>query len=202
MKPPWQQAQEQARRQQEQMRKQQEELRRRQQMGAWYQQQQKAKAEKGRGQAGPGAPRDLRFDQLEAEVARLRRELAAGGLSEAEFTERVKGLRVQDARGAWWMIGPQTGKWYRYSGTTWLPAQPPGQVGPGTAGALAKPDWRPAAPRRHRFWAAAVFLLGLALTYLVAQVAEEALRSSLCLLPAAIALILTIVFSWRLWQGS
>jgi hypothetical protein len=118
MKPPWQQQQQ--RRWQQQRRE----------MGYAWEQQQKAKKKARAKQAQPVAiPPHVeagdRFSQVEAEVARLCQELAAGHLTEKQFKERLGELMVQDAQGNWWMIGVDTGQWYRYDGVDWVPGEPP-----------------------------------------------------------------------------
>jgi hypothetical protein len=66
------------------------------------------------------------FADVEREVARLRQEQAAGRLSEEEFKGRLRELMVQDAQGTWWMVGYETGEWYRHDGNDWVRADPPG----------------------------------------------------------------------------
>jgi hypothetical protein len=122
MKPPWQQQQQ--RRWQQQRRE----------MGyAWEQQKKakkKARAKKEQPVAIPPHVAGDRFSQVEAEVARLRQELAAGHLTEAQFRDRLEKLMVQDAQGNWWMIGVDTGQWYRYDGVDWVPGEPPRLAAP------------------------------------------------------------------------
>lgn len=65
------------------------------------------------------------FDQVERKVARLRQDLAAGRLTEEQFETRLHQLMVQDEQGAWWMVGHETGEWYRHDGGTWVRADPP-----------------------------------------------------------------------------
>ena len=99
----------------EQLKKQQDFIRQQQQMAAWMEQ------NKGAGQAGAGDP----FSRVEAEVARLRAERDAGRLSPAGFEAQLKELMVQDESGAWWMLGADSGTWYRHDGTNWIQADPP-----------------------------------------------------------------------------
>ena len=91
-------------RQQEQMRKQQE-------MGAWYEQQRR-KQQKGQAWAPQPGLGD-RFAEVEREVAKLRRDLAAGHLTKEQFRARLRELMVQDAQGGWWMMGVESDTWYR-----------------------------------------------------------------------------------------
>jgi hypothetical protein len=173
MNPQWQQQQmqrqrqmqEQMRRQQEQMRQQQERLRQ-QQMGAAWMEQQKARARKPRPDVLP-QEKD-RFAQVEAEVARLRRDLAAGRLTEEQFKAQLRELMVQDAQGTWWMVGAETGGWYRHDGANWVRADRPGRVALRVA---PQSVVRPIAPvvktKPRRFWGIVVLLLGLAVTFAV-----------------------------------
>jgi hypothetical protein len=173
MKPQWQRQQEQMRRQQEQMRKQQEQMRRQQEQmrkqqeqrrrqmeGAAWQQQQKARAEKVRPHALPEQRGKDRFAQIEAEVSRLRQDLAANRLTEEQFKARLRELMVEDEQGNWWMLGYETGQWYRHDGSGWVRADPQP-----LAQAIA-----PAKPKPQRFWDTKTFQWGLSITFLVGLV--------------------------------
>jgi hypothetical protein len=152
MDPQWQMQQEQMRRMQEQMRQQQEQMHRQQQVAAYIQQQKEAAAN----QSGLND----KFAQVEAEVARLRQERLAGRLSEEQFKAKLKELMVQDDQNAWWMIGADTGAWYRHNGKEWVQAVPPGRTSQG-ASATAYP--LPQLKRRgHPFRAILYFILGCA----------------------------------------
>jgi hypothetical protein len=109
---------------------------------AWEQQKKKAK-KKAREEAEqavsvpPPAKGTDRFSEVEAEMARLRQEMAAGRLTEAQFKERLKNLMVQDAQGTWWMIGLDTDQWYRYDGREWVPGVPPRLAAPSKGRSVA-----------------------------------------------------------------
>jgi hypothetical protein len=60
----------------------------------------------------------------------LRQDLAAGRLTEEQFKARLRELMVEDEEGNWWMVGYETGEWYRHDGTDWVRADPPGRVVP------------------------------------------------------------------------
>jgi hypothetical protein len=99
-------------------------------MGYAWQQWQKAKREAQKDAVQPlVVPLSVqvtdRFSQVEAEVARLRRHMATGRLTEAQLRERLEQLMIQDAQGYWWMIGLGTDQWYRYDGEDWVPGVPP-----------------------------------------------------------------------------
>jgi hypothetical protein len=131
--------QQQMRKQQEQTRKQQQETLRRQQMGAWMEQQKHKQAQEGREAAKPD-----RFADVEKEAAWLHQERAAGRLEEEQFRARLKDLMLQDENGVWWMVGQQSGEWYRHEGGQWVRASPP------MRGGLAAVSYAPAAPVTRR----------------------------------------------------
>jgi hypothetical protein len=68
----------------------------------------------------------MNFAEVEREVAKLRQDLAADSLTEEQFKTRLRELMVQDEQGDWWMVGYETGEWYRHDGTDWVPDRPPG----------------------------------------------------------------------------
>ncbi|MDY7075882.1 MAG: hypothetical protein SXV54_03055 [Chloroflexota bacterium] len=68
------------------------------------------------------------FAQVEKKVATLRRDLAAGNLTVEQFKARLREMMVEDADGNWWMVGYETGEWYRHDGSDWVRADPPGRT--------------------------------------------------------------------------
>jgi hypothetical protein len=60
-------------------------------------------------------------DKLEALKGRLRRR----EISQTEFVEALKRLRLTDSEGRFWTIGVKTGKWYHYDGARWIESLPP-----------------------------------------------------------------------------
>jgi hypothetical protein len=70
----------------------------------------------------------MNFAEVERVVAKLRQDLAAGRLAEEQFKARLREMMVQDGDGNWWMVGYETGEWYRHDGTDWVPDQPPGRA--------------------------------------------------------------------------
>ena len=107
--------------QHEWMKKQEEDKRRREEEAS-----RGGRAGKGGGPGGGYFQADERFKQVEAEVARLKDQLAAGRLSEEKFNEQLKNLMVEDDNGDWWMVGASTGGWYRFDGQGWVQSTPPG----------------------------------------------------------------------------
>ena len=194
--------QEQMRKQQEQMRKQQEDGRRRMQMGAWAEQQRAKAAETDR------------FAEVEKNAAWLRQERSAGRLSEEDLKARLKELMFQDGSGVWWMVGQQSGEWYRNEGGQWVrakPAQGAAVVAAGAAAGAAR-----TAQGQHRMAAVIVLLLGMVVSPAAAMLGVEVLHSFIGNASSPLAdtcswgflmvllvggLILTVRTSTRLWRG-
>jgi hypothetical protein len=65
------------------------------------------------------------FREVEAAFGRLKEEFAAGKITQTEFIDSLKQLRIKDEDGRFWMIGVQSGKWYYYDGRDWVQAKPP-----------------------------------------------------------------------------
>ncbi|HEX9074385.1 MAG TPA: tetratricopeptide repeat protein [Anaerolineae bacterium] len=63
--------------------------------------------------------------EMERRFYELKGKLDVGALDEEAFKTEIEKLRFQDAQNRWWMIGAQSGKWYMYDGTRWVPGQPP-----------------------------------------------------------------------------
>lgn len=87
----------------------------------------KQQAAKGKGALPTSLPEMQTTDEfacVEAEVARLREALTARRLSQAQFRDKLNELMVQDVQGNWWMVGVETGGWFRYDGANWVPANP------------------------------------------------------------------------------
>jgi hypothetical protein len=65
------------------------------------------------------------FRQVESEFKSLKNKFTQGIISDREFKDRLKKLRVDDKKGKCWTIGARTGKWYCYDGKKWVESQPP-----------------------------------------------------------------------------
>jgi ribosomal protein L40E len=65
------------------------------------------------------------FREIEDKFNRLKLEFNEELISQREFADSLKDLRVKDGEGRFWMIGAQSGKWYFYDGNEWIQAQPP-----------------------------------------------------------------------------
>jgi hypothetical protein len=118
------------------------------------------------------------FAQVENEVAKLRQDVAAGRLTEEQFKAQLREMMVEDADGNWWMVGYETGEWYRHDGTDWVRADLPSRVARQT---IPRPLTQPVdstEPKPRPFRGIVVFVLretamiivgfvlGLALAYL------------------------------------
>ena len=126
-----------------------------------------SRGDKAAGKAGAGSQgggsflADGRFKQVEAEVARLKQQLAAGRLSEEKFNEQLKNLMVEDDNGDWWMVGASSGGWYRFDGQSWLQSTPPGSWVQGVSTPVdSKLSFKESSrPRGHPFRACLMFIV-------------------------------------------
>ncbi len=66
-----------------------------------------------------------RFKKIEEEFLQLRKDYKKQKISERDFKDRLKQLRITDKNGRCWTIGAKTGKWYYYNGKEWVEASPP-----------------------------------------------------------------------------
>jgi hypothetical protein len=115
----------------------------------------------------------MNFAEVEREVAKLRQDLTAGRLTEEQFKARLREMMVEDEQGNWWMVGYETGQWYRHDGTDWVRANPPGRVAPRAAPQPVARPVAPAKPKPRRFWRIVVLLLGLAVTFVAGGIAVQ-----------------------------
>jgi len=67
-----------------------------------------------------------RFNDVERSVQRLRRQYTAGRMTRDQLKEELRRLMILDNDGIWWMIGLETDRWYKYNGSEWVLANPPG----------------------------------------------------------------------------
>ncbi|MDY6876999.1 MAG: hypothetical protein SWK90_12460 [Chloroflexota bacterium] len=70
----------------------------------------------------------MNFAEVERVVVKLRQDVAAGRLTGEQFKARLREMMVQDEHGDWWMVGYETGEWYRHDGSDWVPERPPGRA--------------------------------------------------------------------------
>jgi len=65
------------------------------------------------------------FKEVEEEFSLLKQEFKTKKISEREFKERLKKLRLKDEEGRSWTIGAQSGQWYYFDGQNWIESLPP-----------------------------------------------------------------------------
>lgn len=65
------------------------------------------------------------FQEIEEEFNRLKRVYRQRKISEREYKDRLKALRIRDLQGKCWTIGARTGKWYFFDGKNWIESKPP-----------------------------------------------------------------------------
>src|SRR5512140_380589 len=63
--------------------------------------------------------------EMERRFFELKGKFDVGAIGDAEFKAEIEKLRFQDAQNRWWMIGAQSGRWYMYDGSRWIPGQAP-----------------------------------------------------------------------------
>ncbi len=68
------------------------------------------------------------FREVEETFALLRRKYHDNRISQREYIDSLKQLRIKDEDGRFWMIGAQSGRWYCYDGGGWTEAKPPSQL--------------------------------------------------------------------------
>jgi hypothetical protein len=67
------------------------------------------------------------FQEAEGTFALLREKFNDRKISQREFVDSLKQLRIKDEEGRFWVIGAQSGKWYAFEGGEWVEAKPPSQ---------------------------------------------------------------------------
>ncbi|MDP2957399.1 MAG: zinc ribbon domain-containing protein [Longimicrobiales bacterium] len=68
------------------------------------------------------------FREAEDTFALLREKFNDRRISQKEFVDSLKQLRIKDDEGRFWVIGAQSGKWYAFEGGEWVEAKPPSQM--------------------------------------------------------------------------
>ncbi len=113
-----------------------------------------------------------KFAAAQQAYLELKGRYARGEMTEAEFEAAMQNLTVQDADGFYWMLGAESGQWYRYDGQQWLqtnppliaaapPVSPPPPMPPPVAAAL--PPTAAAPPAKKSNWKRWLALLVLAI---------------------------------------
>jgi hypothetical protein len=65
-----------------------------------------------------------RYRSAEDKYYKLRGQFDTGRITQEQFDERLRELMIQDDRGRYWMLGADSGKWYYYDGSSWVPGDP------------------------------------------------------------------------------
>lgn len=68
---------------------------------------------------------DKQFVDIEREFNILSRKFRQKKISEREYKDKLRKLRLKDTDGKCWTIGARTGKWYYFDGKKWVESQPP-----------------------------------------------------------------------------
>jgi hypothetical protein len=68
------------------------------------------------------------FREAEVTFDLLRKNFWDRKISQQEFADSLKKLRIKDAEGRFWVIGAQSGKWYAFENGDWVEAKPPSQM--------------------------------------------------------------------------
>lgn len=66
-----------------------------------------------------------RFREVETAIDALRGRHSRGEISQREYIDALRKLRIRDDRGRFWTQGVQSGQWYCYDGRDWVRAEPP-----------------------------------------------------------------------------
>lgn len=65
------------------------------------------------------------FKEVEKEFNLLKKDFNTKKVSEQEYKNRLKKLRLKDEEGRSWTIGAQSGQWYYFDGQNWIESLPP-----------------------------------------------------------------------------
>lgn len=65
------------------------------------------------------------FKEVEKGFSLLKQEFKSKKISEREYKDRLKKLRLKDNEGRSWTIGAQSGLWYYFDGQKWIESLPP-----------------------------------------------------------------------------
>ncbi len=65
-----------------------------------------------------------KFKDLELKFIELRKKAEIGEIDSATVNKELKKLMVLDSKGSYWIIGGNSGKWYKYNGKDWKEDDP------------------------------------------------------------------------------
>lgn len=66
-----------------------------------------------------------KFKDVQDSVVKLKKKFRQGKISQQEYIDRLKKLRLKTEDGRFWTIGEQSGKWYYFDGMEWIQSSPP-----------------------------------------------------------------------------
>jgi hypothetical protein len=119
------------------------------------------------GECGAARPRlGAEFENARIQFLALKARCEAGQATEAEYQAALQKLVIQDAGGAYWTIGAESGEWYWHDGKAWRRAEPPAMPAAPPADPKASPSLPPARqaappPARPRRYPRACLLTGV-----------------------------------------
>jgi hypothetical protein len=64
------------------------------------------------------------FKKAEDKYFVLIGRLSAGRITQEQFQAALRDLMIRDAKGRYWMLGVESGKWFVHEGQTWVEAKP------------------------------------------------------------------------------
>jgi len=67
---------------------------------------------------------DDQFRRAEEQYFTLRGKLETGRITRAQFEDALKQMMLHDARGRYWVIGTETGKWHVHENGQWIEGDP------------------------------------------------------------------------------
>jgi hypothetical protein len=177
-----------------------------QQQAGWAWSQQKKQEHDNAEASRQAAARHAAFLQVESQAAGLQARHAAGQLDDAALKQALEKLMVQDGAGHWWMVGLNSGEWYRAEGDSWFRGQPPDLAMP--AGAIYGSDT--ARSRGHPILAFLAFLilgtifmfLGLAAGSFVAENIDNGIPAFIALFAVwGLGLLFSFSKARKIWRG-
>jgi hypothetical protein len=65
------------------------------------------------------------FKQVAEAFNKIKKKFQRGEISQQEFIDQLKKLRIKDSEGRFWMIGVKSGSWYYFDGKDWVESKPP-----------------------------------------------------------------------------
>lgn len=65
------------------------------------------------------------FDFMQQAYLRLRALYRSGKMDAVTFRGELEKMVISDGSGGFWMLGVQSGHWYWFNGTDWIPREPP-----------------------------------------------------------------------------